>query len=134
MDFDNEVMNFDNANFDSVNEVSFDLGIDNEMIPPKYEQIELEKELDGRLQIFKKAINENNRRISKQTDAGAYVVIMFQIQEQRDKFLESLEWDELLVDEYFINGLQLSAELEIELERIELPNNRFRKLDQIDII
>lgn len=134
MDFDNEVMNFDNANFDSVNEVSFDLGIDNEMIPPKYEQIELEKELDGRLQVFKKAINENNRRISKQTDAGAYVVIMFQIQEQRDKFLESLEWDELLVDEYFINGLQLSAELEIELERIELPNNRFRKLDQIDII
>lgn len=134
MDFDNEVMNFDNANFDSVNEVSFDLGIDNEAIPPKYEQIELEKELDGRLQVFKKAINDNNRRISKQTDAGAYVVIMFQIQEQRDKFLEALEWDELLVDEYFINGLQLSAELEIELERIELPNNRFRKLDQIDII
>lgn len=134
MDFDNEVMNFDNANFDSVNEISFDLGIDNEMIPPKYEQIELEKELDGRLQVFKKAINENNRRISKQTDAGTYVVIMFQIQEQRDKFLESLGWDELLVDEYFINGLQLSAELEIELERIELPNNRFRKLGQIDII
>lgn len=134
MDFDNEVMNFDNANFDSVNEISFDLGIDNGMIPPKYEQIELEKELDGRLQVFKKAINENNRRISKQTDAGTYVVIMFQIQEQRDKFLESLGWDELLVDEYFINGLQLSAELEIELERIELPNNRFRKLGQIDII
>ncbi len=124
MEFD---FNFD-LNFNDDDEVS------KEKHHRKFKKYDVETDLESELNKFIDRDFKQRKNVKKQTDTGYYFVMTFQSQEQRDLYLKHNNLLNLLEHNYFISGLKASKLIDLKQDVIELKNERFRKIVDINII
>jgi len=100
----------------------------------KFKVYDVENDLEEELAKFINRDFDNRKNISKQTDTEYYFVVTFQSREQRDEYLEHTKLNTILEDNYFINGFKAADLINLKIKKIHLPNEKFRKFTDINII
>jgi hypothetical protein len=90
---------------------------------------ELEPDMNNQLSATLIAINKakalHAEKFRIAYDYQYYFVVCFQCVDQRDEFLKKIGWDDLL-DDMFLNGLEVARRLKVDIKPIEIPPTKLR--------
>lgn len=81
-------------------------------------------EASALLQGFRERAKQEAERFTLATDSEFWVAIGFQSREQKDVFLQVMEWFQL--GDKYLDGTQIAALMGIELPKVELANKKVK--------
>lgn len=86
------------------------------------------KEASALLSSFKQRAQQEEARFTLATDSEFWFAIGFQSRDQKEAFLQAMEW--LEHGDKYLNGLDVAEQMGIEIEPIQLPDPTKRRVDR----